>query len=77
MAKAYERALRAHPELFNSVLEAETAKKMAEKEKAAEAARAKKAIGPKPASGAPTAPARKKGLDGAFGAALTQLGLDR
>jgi len=77
MAKAYERALRAHPELFNSVLEAETAKKMAEKDKAAEAARAKKAIGPKPASGAPTAPARKKGLDGAFGAALTQLGLDR
>jgi hypothetical protein len=74
LTKAYEMALKADPELSQPFIEAEVAKRLAEKEKKADAERARKAVGVKPASGAPGAPAKKSGLDGALAGAMDKLG---
>lgn len=74
LKKAYDMALKADPELSNSVFEAEVSKRLAEQQKKAEAERAKKAAAIKPATGAPTMPAKKGGLDAALDAAFAKIG---
>ena len=71
---AYEAAIWARPALRNGLLEQEKAQAAAAAAKKAEAERAKVAAGPKRASGAPSSPAKKSGLDGALEQAFSQLG---
>ena len=71
---AYEAAIWARPALRNGLLEQEKAQAAAAAAKKAEAERAKVAAGPKRASGAPSSPSKKSGLDGALEQAFSQLG---
>jgi hypothetical protein len=74
LRRAYEMALNADPELSKPVREAEFAKRMAEQQKKADAEKAKQAAKVRPATGAPTMPAKKGGIDAALEAAFAQLG---
>lgn len=74
LTKAYEMAVKADPELSQPFIEAEVAKRIAESEKKAAAARAKAVTGVRPASGAPAVPTKRGGLDAALDAAFTKHG---
>ena len=76
LAKAYEMALRADPELSKPVFEEYSSKKVAEQQKKAEAEKAKVAAKVRPATGAPTMPAKKGGLDAALESAFAALARD-
>lgn len=72
---AYQAALWARPDLRTSLLEQEKARALAEAQKKAEAEKAKSAAKVRPATGAPTMPAKKGGLDAALSDALAKHGL--
>lgn len=75
LAMAYQMAVRADPELSESVIESDVARRMAAAEKKQEAEKAKRAGGIRPASGAPTArPAKATSLDSALNQTFSQLG---
>lgn len=74
LAKAYAMALNADPELSKPIFEAEVSRRLAEQQKKAEAEKAKKAATVRPATGAPTMPAKKGGLDAALDAAFAKVG---
>jgi hypothetical protein len=74
IAKAYQMALAADPELSKPIFEAEVSKRLTEQQKKAEAEKAKAAAKVKPASGAPTAPVKRGGLDAALNDAWAQHG---
>lgn len=72
---AYAAALWARPNLRTSLIEQERARATAEAQKAAEAKRAANVSRVKPATGAPTTSAKKRGLDGALEDAFTKHGM--
>jgi hypothetical protein len=74
LAKAYQMALAADPELSKPAFEAEISKRLADQQKKADAEKAKRAAGVKPASGAPTMPTKKGGLDSALEQAFAKSG---
>ena len=74
LAKAYAMAVQADPELSKPIFEAEVSRRFAEQQKKAEAEKAKKAAGVRPATGAPTMPAKKGGLDAALSDAMAKTG---
>lgn len=71
---AYQAALWASDDLRASLVEQERARAAAEAQKKADADKAKRAAAVRPATGAPTMPAKKGGLDAALDAAMTQVG---
>lgn len=74
LTRAYQMALNADPELSKPIFEAEVSKRLAEQQKKAEAEKAKKAAAVRPATGAPTMPAKKGGLDAALDEAWARHG---
>lgn len=73
---AYEAAMWARPSLRTTRLESEKAAATAALARATEVERAKRAAGPRRASGAPANPVKKTGLDGALDAAFAAHGRD-
>lgn len=73
---AYQMAVRARPDLYESMLEAEVSKRMAEEQKRAAAEKAKRASAVKPASGViASKPSRTASLDEALSSAMSKYGL--
>jgi hypothetical protein len=72
---AYQAALWARPDLRTGLLEQEKARALSEAQKKAEAEKAKAAAKVRPATGAPSAPAKKGGLDSYLNEALAKHGL--
>lgn len=75
LQKAYDMAVWARPDLRQSFLEAEATRRAQDAEKKREAERAKRAVGAKPPSGAPTVRPKGGSLDDALDAALSKAGL--
>ena len=74
LAKAYAMAVQADPELSKPIFEAEVSKRLAEQQKKADAEKAKRAAAVRPATGAPTMPVKKGGIDAALDAAFAKTG---
>jgi hypothetical protein len=72
---AYQAALWARPDLRTGLLEQERTRAAADAQKKAEAERAKAAAKVRPATGAPTMPVKKGGLDAALDSAWTAVGM--
>ena len=72
MKAAYEMAVYARPDLRNSFIEAETAKRVAAAEKAREVARAKSITSVKPGNGVPTQAVKSDNLDDIIRASMSQ-----
>lgn len=75
LAKAYDMAVWARPDLRSSFLEQEAARRVAAAEKAREAARAKQITAVKPSAGVPAQSAKPQSLDDIIRGQLTQRGL--
>lgn len=75
LAKAYEMAVWARPDLRQSLVEQEAARRAQEAEKKRQAERTKRAVAAKPASGAPTVRPKGNSLDDAIEASLSKAGL--
>ena len=75
MAKAYEMALRADPELHQEWVKHETAKAVEADRKQRDAAKARAATGIKPAIGVAQASSRTSSLDSAIEGAMSRFGM--
>ena len=75
LAKAYAMALQADPELSKPIFEAEVSKRLAEQQRKSDADKAKRAASVRPATGAPTVPGKKGGIDAALDAAFAKVGM--
>lgn len=73
--KAYHMAVRARPDLYDSILEAEVAKRVQEQERRANAERAKRATAVKPAVNVGSTKPRATSLDDAISTAFASKGL--